>query len=416
MTLRDHASALRVANFRWFFAGEMVNAAGTSMSPIALAFAVLAITDSASALGLVIAAWTVPMVAFMMIGGAIADRLPRGAVLRGANVVQALLQGATAALVLTDVAEIWHLAALQFLSGTAFAVSYPAFHGMVPVLLPESERKSAYLLIGQTESLLSIFGPALSGVLVATVGPGWAIAVDAGTYLAAAGFLGLMRIPVGARPDKQDSVLGDLRAGWSFVRALGWVLPVATCSLIFNAAISGALGVLGPAIAEDTIGSSGWGIARAAQAAGIFLFAFVLARMTLRRPLRACVIGFTASAAPMLVLGTWVDTVVLAAAFLLAGAGLAVVNLAWSLTVQEKVPEDMLSRVMSVDGFFSFVAMPIGQLVVGPLAIAFGLGRVEIGAAVLCVLVGIIGATRPAIAGVTLKPADPGGEPTSASP
>lgn len=416
MTLRDHAAALRQPGFRWFFAGEMVNAAGTSMAPIALAFAVLAITDSASALGLVIAAWTLPMVAFMLIGGALADRLPRGAVLRGANVVQAVLQGMTAVLVLTDAAEIWHLAALQFLSGTAFAVSYPAFHGMVPVLLPEPERKSAYLLIGQTESLLSILGPALSGVLVATVGPGWAIAVDAGTYLAAAGLLGLMRLPRGARPDRRESVLGDLRAGWSFVRALGWVLPVATCSLIFNAAISGALGVLGPTIAEDTIGSSGWGIARAAQAAGIFLFAFVLARMTLRRPLRACVVGFTFSAAPMLVLGTWVDTVLLAGAFLVAGAGLATVNLAWSLTVQEKVPEDMLSRVMSVDGFFSFVAMPVGQLVVGPLALAFGLGGVEVGAAVLCVLVGVVGATRPAIAGVRLEHAEPEPEGTSASP
>jgi MFS family permease len=124
--------------------------------------------------------------------------------------------------------------------------------------------------------------------------------------------------------------------------------------------------------------------------------------MHIGRPLRACVLGFTCTAAPMLVLGTWVETPVLAAGFLVSGVGLAVLNLAWSMTVQEKVPEEMLSRVMSIDGFFSFVAMPIGQLAVGPLAVAFGARDVELGCVVVCVVVGLVGATRPVIRNVTL--------------
>ncbi|MEZ0579544.1 MFS transporter [Nocardioides sp. MH1] len=407
MRSRGHLSPLRVANFRWFFLGETINSAGSSMSGIALAFAVLAISDSVSALGWVVAAWTVPMVALMLLGGAIADRLPRALVLRGCNLVQGIVQACTAALVLTGTAEIWHLVVLQLVSGTVFAVSYPAFHGMVPVLLPKEERKAAFLLMGQAESGLSIIGPALSGVLVATVGPGWALAADAATYVVAAGFLSAVRLPLGARPDRQQSVLGDFAAGWSYVRSLGWVIPVASCSLVFNALISGSLGVLGPSIANDTIGGDGWGFARAGQAVGVFVSAFFLARLTMRRSLRACVLGFTASAVPMLLLGTWVNTVALAVGFLIAGAGLAVVNLSWSLTVQEKVPEHMLSRVMAIDGFFSFVAMPIGQLVVGPLAIAFGTRDVMLGSAVLCVVVGAIGATRPAIRNLELDGSSP---------
>lgn len=407
MSTGSRLRPLAAANFRFFFLGQTVNTAGSSMSGVALAFAVLEISDSAAALGWVMAAWTVPMVAFMLLGGAIADRLPRALVLRGCNLVQGAVQAVTATLVLTDHAAVWHLAALQFVAGTVFAVSYPAFHGMVPVLLPPGERKAAYLLLSQTESALSILGPAVSGIIVATSGPGWALAVDAGTYLVAAGFLAAMRIPPGLRPDRRPSVLGDFRAGWSFARGLGWVIPVASASLIFNAMISGAIGVLGPTIAEDTIGSDGWGLARSGQAVGVFVAAFFLARLTIRVPLRVCVLGFGLGVAPMLVLGTWVNTALLAAAFVVAGVGLSLIDLAWNLTVQEKVPEEMLSRVMSIDGFFSFVAMPIGQLAAGPLAVAFGTGNVELGCVVVSLVVVAVAATRRTLTDVRLTGTQP---------
>jgi len=413
MGLRSHLTPLRNPNFRSFFLGEVVNSAGSSMSGIALSFAVLAISDSASALGLVAAAWTVPMVAFMLLGGAIADRLPRALVLRGCNLLQGAVQSVSAVLVLTHEARVWELVVLQFVSGTVFAVSYPAFHGMVPILLPSEERKAAYLLVGQSDSSLRIVGPAVSGVLVATVGAGWCLAVDALTYVAAAGFLSLVRLPAGERPDRRPSVIGDFVAGWSFVRALGWVIPIASCSLVFNALISGSISVLGPVIAKGTIGSDGWGFARAGEALGIFVSAMFVARLPIRRPLRTCVLAFTLTGVPMLVLGTYVSTGALAVAFFVSGVGLSILSLAWNLTVQEKVREDMLSRVMAIDGFFSFVAMPIGQIVVGPLALAFGTRDVQLGSVALCVLVGIVGATRPAIAGLRLDAADADAAPAT---
>ena len=382
---------LRERGFRLFFCGEVVNNAGTSMANLALAFAVLGIDDSATAVGWVAAAWTVPMVAFMLLGGAIADRLPRALVLRGCNLGQGVLQAIAAMLVLTGTATVWQLVVLQFLSGTLFAVSYPAFHGMVPILLEPERRKAAYLLLGQSESALSILGPAVAGVLVATAGAGWALAIDAGTYFVAAVFLTLLRLPFGERPERRESVIGDFASGWTYVRSLGWVIPIACCSLVFNALISGAIFVLGPVIANGTIGSDGWGFARAGQAVGMFAVTLVLARARLRFPLRLALIGFTASAIPMLLLGATSGTLLLAGGFLVAGAGSGLINLTWSMTVQEKVREDMLSRVMAIDGFFSFVAMPLGQVAVGPVATAFGHARVEYGSAGLCVVVLLIG-------------------------
>ncbi|WP_051204221.1 MULTISPECIES: MFS transporter [Nocardioides] len=403
MSLREHASPLRVANFRYFFLGEIVNTAGSSMSGIALAFAVLDIDDSATSLGLVAAASTVPMVAFMLIGGALADRLPRAAVLRGCNLIQGTVQAITATLVLTDRAEVWHLVALSFVSGTVFAVSYPAFHGMVPILLPPEERKSGFLLIGQSDALLRIGGPVLSGILVATVGPGWALAIDAATYVVAAVFLSLVRLPFGERPERRTSVIGDFVVGWSFARQLGWVIPASCCALVFNALISGSIYVLGPVVADDTIGSQGWGLAVSGQAVGLFVGTLVLVRITIRRPMWVIMIGFAVMSTPMLLLGTWVNTAALAVAFFIAGAALSALGLAWNLTVQEKVPEHMLSRIMAIDGFFSFVAMPIGQVLVGPLSSQFGIRGVELGSVALCILVMLVGLSVPAIRNLRLE-------------
>ena len=398
----SRTAPLRVPAFRWFFLGQLVNSAGSSMSGIALAFAVLAISDSPAALGAVLAGWTVPMVAFMLLGGALADRMPRGLVLRGCNLVEAVAQTMTAVLVITGYAEIWHLVVLQLVSGTASAVSYPAEHGMVPVLLPRELRQAGYLLMSQSRSATTIGGPVVAGLLVATAGPGYALAIDAATFFLAAGFLSLMRLPPGERPDRQDSVLGDLRAGWSFARDLGWVIPASSCALVFNALFAGAVGVLGPTIAEDTIGSEGWGLAQSAQAVGVFVMALSLSRVVIRRPMVVIMVAFAAMGLPMLVLGTSVDLLLLSLAFAGTGAALSVLDLAWNMTVQEKVPEEMLSRIQSIDGFFSFVGMPVGQLLVGPLALALGTRSVELGCAALCVLVAAVALSRPVIAGVRL--------------
>jgi MFS family permease len=400
-------SPLAAPAFRWFFVGQVVNRLGSSMAGVALAFAVLDIDDSAAALGWVTAAASVPMVVFMLLGGAIADRLPRAVVLRGCNLVQGIAQGLTALLVISGRAEIWHLVVLQAVAGVVFAVSYPAFLGMVPILLPAEERQSAFLLIGQATSAVGILGPAVSGVLVATTGPGWALAFDATTYLVAAALLLLVRLPPGDRSTARPSVLGDFAAGWAFARQLGWVIPAASCALVFNALVSGAINVLGPVIADDTIGSEGWGLARSAQAVGVFVAAFFLAKVTLTRPMKVIMVGFVVWCVPMLVLGTHVDVWLLSVSFVVAGAALSLLDLAWNLLVQEKVPEAMLSRIMAIDGFFSFVATPIGQLAVGPAAVAFGAGSVQIGCFLIAVAVAAFALTRRRITDVELTGAPP---------
>ena len=403
MASTRYLSPLSHANFRRFFFAETINSAGSSMSGVALAFAVLHIDNSPTALGWVVAAFTIPMVTFLVLGGAIADILPRALVLRGCSLVLGLAQATSAALVLTGLAQIWQLMMLQFIAGTAGALSYPAFHGMVPILLAEQDRKQAYLLIGQSDSATRIVGPALAGILAAAGDPGWALAADAATYFIAALFLSLLQIPARITDAVRQPMLAEVRTGWRYARQLGWVIPVACCSLIYNALASGGINVLGPVISVGTVGSQGWGFARAAGAIGLFGFAFALARITIRRPLLACQYGFLASTAPLLVLGLSVHEIALVAAFLIAGCGNALIDLSWGLTVQEKVPEHMLSRIMAIDGFFSFVAIPLGELLAGPLASRFGAREITIGAAVLAVVTCAVSVSLPVLRNLTLR-------------
>lgn len=310
-------SPLATPNFRYFFIGQVVNRLGGSMAGVALAFAVLEIDDSASALGWVVAASSIPMVVFMLLGGAIADRLPRAVVLRGCNYIQGIAQSITALLVITGRAEIWHLIVLQAVAGVVFAVSYPAFLGMVPILLPPEERQSAFLLIGQATSAVSIIGPAVSGLLVATAGPGWALAIDASSYLVAATLLMLVRLPPGDRSTAKASVLGDFAAGWAFARHLGWVIPGASCALVFSAGERrGQRARAGARRRHDR--QPRLGLATSAQAVGIFVAAFVLAKAKLTRPMKAIMIAFVLWCVPMLVLGIHVELWLLAVAFVVA--------------------------------------------------------------------------------------------------
>ena len=137
---------LALPNFRWFFIARAVNLVGTTMAPIALAFAVLEVSNSASALGIVLAANTIPMVLFLLFGGVLSDRLPRVLILRLGSVALAATQGAAATLVITGRAELWMLVILEALNGIVLALTFPAFAAITPQLVPRAMLQQANVL------------------------------------------------------------------------------------------------------------------------------------------------------------------------------------------------------------------------------------------------------------------------------
>ncbi|MGH3360907.1 MAG: MFS transporter [Nocardioides sp.] len=370
MSRSEILAPLRQRNFRWFFVGETLNNAGTFMAGIALAFAVLEVDDSPSALGYVLAAHSIPLVVFLLLGGVVADRFGRRLVIQGSNLVSGLSQAVTAALVISGQAQLWQLIVLAGINGTVAAAGFPALMGLVPQLVDRAHLQQANVLQSMMRGGLRIVAPSVSALLVATVGPGWSLAVDAATWFASAAVLTLVRIPR-ATPAAPQSVVADLREGWGIFWGTTWLWVVVLAFMGLNM-LHGWWNVLGPAIAEDSFGAQGWGLIASADAIGLLMMTLVLSRVRLERPLMWGVLGCFAYLLPLGVLGARPEVVPLIIAAFIAGAGIEVFGLGWNLAMQEHIPEDKLSRAYSYDALGSFAAIPLGQLMVGPLAESFG--------------------------------------------
>jgi MFS family permease len=369
---------MRVRNFRWYFLSSFINMVGSTMAPVALAFAVLEVSDSPTALGAVLAANSIPLVLFLLFGGVIADRLPRVLILRVGNLVLAVTQGAVATLVITDTADLWMLIALEAVNGATMAVVFPALAAIMPQLVPRDMLQSANVLQSMSRGALRILGPTVAALLVVTVGPGWALAADAFTWLVAAVLLLPVRLPGPERDGSAPSTLAELREGWSLFVGTTWLWVIVLAFGVLNAIHAGALLTLGPVVAKDTIGEQGWGYILSAESLGLIAMTAVMLRRRLERPLFYGMLGMSTAGIPIVLLGAKPELLPLVVLAFLAGAGMELFGLGWMLAMQENIEERMLSRAFSYDALGSFAAMPIGQLAYGPLALAFGYGEVLI--------------------------------------
>jgi MFS family permease len=382
---------LREPNFRYYFLSRLVNLAGSVMAGVALAFAVLEVSDSATALGVVLAAHSIPMVLFLLVGGVIADRFGRTLVIQVSNVASGISQLLIAGLVISGEAQLWQLIVLTAVNGVVAAMSLPALASLLPQMVPRDQLKQANLLVSVQRNALTVVGPAVSGVLVVTVGAGWALAIDGATYLVAAALLVRVRIPAPATRETRPGAVADLREGWQYFTGTTWLWVVVLSFGVLNAIQSGALFTLGPVLAKSSnIGESGWGLILSAEALGFLLCSLVLMRLPLRRPLRTGMLAISLLGLPMLALGF---EPVLAAGLVgafLGGVGTEIFGLGWNLAMQENVPDEMLSRAYSYDALGSFVAIPVGQLTFGPLGHAFGIQQVMLISGVAYVAIALL--------------------------
>ena len=172
--MRESFGALREREFRLLFTGQLISLLGDAFTSVALAFAVLSI-GNATDLGIVFAARSVPLVTFLLVGGVFADRLPRRAVMLTADVARLGTQGATAALVLTHNAQVWQLALLQALAGTATAFSQPRIDRTDA---DDGERRTAAAGERAARAIdvrRRAVGLGIGGTIVAVAGPGWRV-------------------------------------------------------------------------------------------------------------------------------------------------------------------------------------------------------------------------------------------------
>jgi len=371
--LPENLDVLHNTAFRRLLGAAAVSWFGDRMVTVALAFAVLAIDGSASSIGIVLAARTGAQLVCLLIGGVVADRVSRRALMVSADLSRLVTQGLLAGLVIAGTAEVWTVALLAGLGGAASGFFSPASVGLLPAIVGPERLQQANGLRATAMSAGEIGGPVLAGVLVAAVGAGWALAVDAATFGASAILLAGVRVP--ARAERAAASLWqEFREGWTIFRDTTWVWTFVLWASLANVTW-GAWSVLGPVVAQrDLGGAAAWGAINAALGVGALLGALGAIRQLPHRPiLAAALTGFTQiPALALLAAGAPAAPVALGA--LAFGVGMMFGNAVWESALQRHIRPDALSRVSAYDWFGSFAFSPVGFAIWGPIAAGVGIG------------------------------------------
>lgn len=374
-------------SFRLLFIGQGVSAIGDGVAPIALAFGVLELTGSVRDLGLILAARSLPLIVFVLIGGVWSDRLSRQAVMLFSDLARAGAQGASAALLLGGGAHIWELACLQAVYGFAKAFFGPASTGLLPQTVRSEQLQQANAFMGVSENMASILGPALGGVLVVAAGAGWGLAFDAGAFVISALSLQMMRLAPVSFPPRRSTIV-ELREGWRAFRSRRW-LSVSVASLAFVVTIVFApLDVLGPEVARAHLGGAGaWAAIATALGVGAVAGGVLGLRWKPRLPIR---VGFLATLVgePIMLalLGAEGPLVAIVVFAFISGAAGSLFNVFWFTLLQREIPAEELSRVSSWDYLGTYALQPIGLAAVGPIAVAIGISTTLYAAGALAAL------------------------------
>jgi MFS family permease len=376
--IERNLAALGEEEFRKLFLGQAISVVGTMLTIVALPFAVLSIGGSATDIGLVEAANMVPMAIMLLVGGVWADRISRRLVMLVTDFIRTGVQVTTAALLLSGVAEVWHLIALQVLMGGSEAFFRPAYMGLVPQTVSAARLQQANALTGLVSSASITVGSIAGGLLVAGIGAGWAIGVDALSYLLSAWFLLRLR-PVPAVPGAAagDDFIADLKAGWTEFRSHDWLWVMVAGASVFLFLVEAPLTVLGPVVALDAYdGARTWGFAAAALGAGQVIGGALALRWRPARPLLIVAAGMSLTALPVALLAIHAPALLLFLGTAVLGVEWGLYDPFWMTAMQQHVPQEMLSRVVSYDYLGSLCMYPLGLAVAGPLADWLGVATV----------------------------------------
>jgi MFS family permease len=373
---------LKERPFRLLFLARTGSSVGDSLIPVALAFAVIGIHGGFLGLGAVLGARTIALGASTIAGGVWADRLPRRAVMISADLLRLATEAITAALLFTGTTHVWELAVLQSAAGVGAGFFGPASTALLPQAVSAANLQKANSLLSMAESGTRIFGPALSGLIVASAGAGWCFAIDAASFLVSVAFVTSMEVLEHVRPLRQR-FWHEVAEGWHEVRRHRWLTAGFLGFALGNVGI-GIYLVLGPFVAKEDLGGAvAWGMIILSIPVGGLLGGFVAYRIRPTHPVAtAFAIWSLAAVLPFaLVRPLPLPAIMVGSAVL--GACLLIGNALWETAMQQEVRPDRLARVASIDLLLSVGLMPIGQALAGALAAGVGLRETLLLAGVL---------------------------------
>ena len=363
---------LRLPAFRLLFAARAISYVGTYLAPIAVAFAILDNGGGATAVGLSFAAWTLAQVTMLAFGGVLGDRLPRRVVMIGSDVASTAVRTTMGLLLVSGHAHVWQLIALQACGGAAVAFYSPASYGLVREVVPEDELQQANGLLAIARYAAFPLGAAVGGSIVALIGPGIALLVDAGTYGASA--LLLSRLDVESIAKAGAGFFRELREGWSAFVEQTWVWILVVYVSFYFLITYAPFFVLGPYVAKHSMhGASSWAFVVTGEGVGSLLGGLAGLRWRARQPMVTTGLLLMLSAVQDLILAFHPTTLLLTPAATGAGFAFALGSVVWDTTLQRKVSPEKLARVASYGWMGAMVFLPAGYALAGPISMVIGL-------------------------------------------
>jgi len=402
--------------FVTLLAARTLSVLGMSFAPVALAFGILQLPGAdAGTLSLVLVAQTAPLVVFMLVGGVVADRYPRAAVMLTGQLLSALGWAAIGVMLLTGFAPVWLLCLAAAVAGVAGAAMYPALNGIIPDLVPVSERQQANAWLGMGASSARLVGLVSGGAVVVLLGGGWAMVVAGTLYVAAAVFsLALPRI-VDTLADAAESPLRQLADGWHEFRSRQWLWVVVLQWSVMIMMLQAAHGVFGPVVAEAELGgAAAWTTLLAAEAIGAIVGVAIALAWKPRRPILVATLLTAFAGFPALLLGASAPLPAVAVAFFALGIGFELFGVWWMTTMQNEVPAESISRVSSYDALGSLMLGPIGLALAGPATVAFGVHPSLVVAGLISLSTTALALLSPDIRQLRARTAEPAGQPEPA--
>ncbi|MET3985592.1 MFS transporter [Streptomyces sp. PvR034] len=402
---RRHRPAWAGRNYTLLTGAAVVTNLGSNGALIASAFAVLEAGGSSGDVGLVTAARTLPLVLFLLIGGAIADRIPRHRVMVAANALNCVSQGAFAVLVLAGDPQLWQMMLLTALCGTGTAFFSPAAEGMLLSSVSGEHANRAFALFRMAVNGAGIGGAALGGAMIAAMGPGWVLAVDAVAFALAGALRAFLDVRHIAPREPGGSLVGDLRDGWVEFRSRPWLWSIVLQFSVVVAVVGAAEAVYGPLVAREHLGGPApWGLALAAFGVGTLGGAVLMMVWKPRRLLLVGTLCVFPLALPSAGLAVPLPTWGLCLVMLVSGLAIEVFGVNWMTTMHQEIPEEKFSRVSAYDWFGSISMLPVATALAGPVESAVGRTHALWGCAALVVIVTAAVLTVPDVRRLTRKP------------
>ncbi len=382
---------LRHRDFLLLLADRLIAPGAMAFSIVGVSFAVLDAGGTPADLSYVVAAQLAPCLVFCLLGGVIADRIAPQRVVAASNLLVALGEGTFGILVLTGRPQLWQMILLEVVTGSGIATFYPASQALLPGLVPAEEFQQASALSRLAMNMAMMSGAAVAGVVVAAVGPGWALTICGVGVTATVPMLLSIKAGVARAPSAASSMLRDLREGWSEFRSHTWLWVIVAQYCLVMMAWFGGFEVLGPVVAKAHLGgAAAWGVIMAAQAVGLVAGGLLSLWRSPRRPMLAVAgIGIVLALTPLALAMLWPLLLVCLVAFVV-GTATEYMMVVWTVAMARNIRPDALARVSGYDGLGSMMATPLGALIAGPAATHYGVRRTQYAAAALIAAVSVV--------------------------